>query len=64
MSTLTKVEIRPDELFPHLPRAPIVEAVIDLRARPAQQLEEQTFRSALEPQLQGYRYLDSQPKHA
>ena len=35
MSTPSKVEIRTEDTFRHLPRAPIVEAVIDLRARPA-----------------------------
>ena len=38
-----------------LPRAPIVEAVIDFRARTVEKLEESAFRSALEPQLPDYR---------
>jgi uncharacterized protein (TIGR04255 family) len=63
MSTLTEFEIRAGESFPHLPHAPIVEAVIDLQARAVEKLEDQTCRSTLEAQLQGYRYLDSQREY-
>lgn len=59
MSTPSKVEIRTEDTFRHLPRAPIVEAVIDLRARPATPLDEQTCRSTLGPRLDGYSFLDS-----
>jgi uncharacterized protein (TIGR04255 family) len=59
MSTPSKVEIRTEDTFRHLPRAPIVEAVIDLRAQPAMPLDEQSCRSSLEPHLAGYRFLDS-----
>jgi len=54
------VEIKTDELFEHLPRAPIVEAVIDVRARAKQKLEESSLRSQLEARLDGYGFLDSQ----
>ena len=59
MSTPSKVEIRTDETFRHLPRAPVVEAVIDLRALPTVPLTEQTCRALLEPRLTGYGFLDS-----
>jgi uncharacterized protein (TIGR04255 family) len=59
MSTPNKVEIRTEETFRHLARAPIVEAVIDLRARPTVPLDEQTCRELLEPRLAGYGFLDS-----
>ncbi len=59
MSTPAIVEIKIDEAFEHLPHAPIVEAVIDIRARAAQKLEESSLRSALEPRLEGYGFLDS-----
>ena len=54
------VEIKTDESFEHLPHAPIVEAVIDIRARAAQKLEESSVRSRLESSLEAYGFLDSQ----
>jgi uncharacterized protein (TIGR04255 family) len=60
MSTPEILEIKIDEEFEHLPNAPIIEAVIDLRARASQQLEESTVRSRLETILDGYGFLDSQ----
>ena len=53
------VEIKADEVFEHLPHAPIVEAVIEIRARPTQTLEESSLRSVLEARLNGYGFLDS-----
>lgn len=59
MNTPETVEIKLDQAFEHLPRAPIVEAVIDIRARAARNLDESSFRSRLEPKLDGYGFLDS-----
>jgi uncharacterized protein (TIGR04255 family) len=59
MSTLQAVDIKPEEKFENLPRAPIVEAVIEIRARATNTLEESSLRSALEPRLAGYSFLDS-----
>jgi uncharacterized protein (TIGR04255 family) len=59
MSTLGVVDIKTDEIFENLPRAPIVEAVIEIRARATQTLEESSLRSSLEPRLDGYGFLDS-----
>ena len=59
MSTPGVVDIKTDEIFENLPRAPIVEAVIEVRARATQTLEESALRSALEPGLVGYSFLDS-----
>ncbi|MGH8544088.1 MAG: TIGR04255 family protein [Gammaproteobacteria bacterium] len=53
------MEIKTDEIFENLPRAPIVEAVIEIRARATKTLEESSLRSALEPRLAGYTFLDS-----
>jgi uncharacterized protein (TIGR04255 family) len=60
VTTPATVEIKIGEAFEHLPCAPIVEAVIDIRARAAQKLEESSVRSRLEPSLDGYAFLDSQ----
>ena len=59
MSTPQAVNIKPGEKFENLPRAPIVEAVIEIRARPAEALEEASLRSTIEPNLAGYVFLDS-----
>ena len=59
MSTLQAVDIKPDEKFENLPRAPIVEAVIEIRARATKALEETSLRTAIEPKLAGYDFLDS-----
>jgi uncharacterized protein (TIGR04255 family) len=59
VSTPAIVKIKIAEGFEHLPHAPIVEAVIDIRARAAQKLEESSVRSNLEPRLDGYGFLDS-----
>jgi len=42
------------EQFEHLPRAPIVEAVIDIRARAEMNWEEQLVSEMLKPKLPGY----------
>ena len=59
MSTLQAVDIKPEEKFENLPRAPIVEAVIEIRARATKALEETSIRTAIEPKLAGYVFLDS-----
>ena len=53
------MEINIDEAFENFPKAPIVEAVIDLRARATAEFGESSVRSYLEPKLTGYTYLDS-----
>ena len=59
MSTLQAVDIKPEEKFENLPRAPIVEAVIEIRARATKALEETSLRAAIEPKLAGYVFFDS-----
>jgi uncharacterized protein (TIGR04255 family) len=54
-----KIVIDTDEKFPHLPRAPIVEAVIDIRAHSAVAFEEEAVRSSVLLRLDDYSYLDS-----
>jgi uncharacterized protein (TIGR04255 family) len=48
------------EKFPHLPGAPIVEALVDLRCKAEVPWEEQSVKAALTPAMGGYDYLDSQ----
>lgn len=57
---MTKLTINIEEQFQHLPRAPIVEAVIDIRARAVMVLEEALVKLQLEAKLNGYEFLDSQ----
>ena len=59
MSTLQAVNIKLDEKFENLPHAPIVEAVIEIRARASEALEETLLRTSIEPKLAGYAFLDS-----
>lgn len=59
MSTLQAVDIKLDEKFENLPHAPIVEAVIEIRARASEALEETSLRTSIEPKLAGYVFLDS-----
>jgi uncharacterized protein (TIGR04255 family) len=59
MSTLQAVDIKLDEKFENLPHAPIVEAVIEIRGRATEALEETSLRAAIEPKLAGYVFLDS-----
>ena len=49
-----------DEKFPHLPSAPIVEAVLDIRAKSMVPLEETAAREFLEARLGDYGFMDSQ----
>jgi uncharacterized protein (TIGR04255 family) len=42
------------EAFPHLPRAPIVEAVIDLRVKPSVQWAQEDFEKHLKEKLSDY----------
>ncbi len=53
------VQIKTDEQFPHLEHAPIVEAVMDIRARASVELEEDSIRHSLSAELSGYAFLDS-----
>lgn len=57
---MTKLAINIRESFQHIPRAPIVEAVIDVRARPAGLHEEALLKTQLETKLSNYEFLDSQ----
>lgn len=59
MSTQKTVEIKIDERFEHLPKAPIVEAVTDIRVGAAMMLQEAEVRSQLETKLNDYKFLDS-----
>lgn len=60
LTAMPNLVINTNELFQHLPRAPIVEAVIDIRARPTAEFEEHTIKARLEGQLGDYQFLDSQ----
>ena len=57
---MNKLEINIDESFPHLPHAPIIEAVIDIRVSGNELPEENTLKSQIEPKLVNYQFLDSQ----
>ena len=59
MSMPQTVSIKLDEKFEHLAQAPIVEAVIEIRARASLTLEERSLRTDIEPKLPGYTFLDS-----
>lgn len=59
MSVNGTLTIDLSENFPHLPHAPIVEAVIEVRGRAETKWEETTVRSYFEPKLSNYAYLDS-----
>ncbi len=54
------IEIKTDEVFEIFPKAPIAEAVIEIRARAAKDIEETKLRAHLDAVLEGYQYLDSQ----
>jgi uncharacterized protein (TIGR04255 family) len=60
MSADQKFKIDISEKFPHLPHAPIVEAIIEIRARAEKGWEESAVRSYFEPKLSSYAYLDAQ----
>lgn len=57
---MSKLNINISDKFPHLSSAPIVEAVIDIRAKPSIVLNEQNARDFLGPRLKEYYFLDSQ----
>jgi uncharacterized protein (TIGR04255 family) len=59
MTAIAKLVINTTEAFRYLPHAPIVEAVIDIRARSTTVLEEATLKPQLEAMLSEYQYLDS-----
>lgn len=60
MAGYLPIKIDTEEVFEIFPNAPIVESVIDIRARAVNQLDETTVRAHLEGLLKDYRYLDSQ----
>ena len=51
---MTDFKINLSEKFPHLEKAPIVEAVIDIRARAETEWEEALVREKLEPKIKDY----------
>jgi len=53
------VEIRTTEIFETFPNAPIVEALINIRAQATAVFDETSLRSNLETTLTGYNFLDS-----
>lgn len=57
------MKINPAEEFEHLSNAPIVEAVIEIRATSTTQLEESEVRSQVETGLAGYAFLDSRREY-
>lgn len=59
MSAMANLEINLEEEFQHLPQAPIVEAVIDIRARSTVTFNEESLRPQVEAALTGYQFLDS-----
>ena len=59
MSAMANLEINLEEEFQHLPQAPIVEAVIDIRARSTATFNEESLRPQVEAALTGYQFLDS-----
>lgn len=60
MNSAQKIIIKIDEQFPQLSQAPVIEAVMDIRAHASQPFEEEAVRQSLEPRLTGFRFLDSQ----
>ena len=50
------VQIVPTEEFGRLSKAPVVEAVIDLRAQCSPEMDEASCREALEPEMAGYTF--------
>ncbi len=57
--TPTAIIIDHAESFPHLSKAPLVEAVIEFRARAADGFDEASVRGLFESKLTGYSFLDS-----
>jgi len=60
VSGASELKIDIAERFQHLPHAPIVEAVIDVRARAEGSWEEEAVKSQVSAKLPNYSYLDSQ----
>ena len=56
---MDRIIINTAEEFPHLPKAPIVESVIDIRSVAATTFDEEALRAAVEPRLPGYHFLDA-----
>lgn len=56
---MDNLEINLEEKFQYLSHAPIVEAVIDIRARSTIMLAEDSLRPQVESALTGYQFLDS-----
>ena len=54
MSTSPIVTINPDDAFEHLPKAPIVEAIIDLRAGAEADWKEELITDVLKSKLPDY----------
>lgn len=59
MSVLGTIKIDLAEPFPHLPHAPIVEAVVDVRARAEVSWEEEAIQAQIKAQLPDYPQADS-----
>jgi uncharacterized protein (TIGR04255 family) len=60
MPQIEKIKILLDEKFPHLKKAPIIEAVIDIRTHSRHPFEEKEFRQKIENKIKGYHFLDIQ----
>lgn len=56
---MSNLEINREEVFQHLPQAPLVEAVIDIRARATATFNENLLRPKIETALTGYHFLNS-----
>jgi uncharacterized protein (TIGR04255 family) len=60
MTQFATIKIDPSEKFETLPKAPIVEAVIELRCKPTVPLEANSLTSAVKAELPDYPKVDSQ----
>ena len=56
---MANLKINLEEVFQHLPNAPLVEAVIDIRARATTTFNEDSLRPKIETALTGYHFLNS-----
>lgn len=54
------ISIDTSKQFPHLSRAPIVEAVIEIRSNKERPLDEQTLLSSIKDRIPDYPFVDSQ----
>lgn len=57
---MTKIIIDVDEKFPALPHAPSVEAIIDIRATPVNQPDEESLKNFVQKKFCDYQFRDSQ----